>query len=67
MGQRVSGVLFYTQDQSIYTGQFHGPSRHGYGVYRLKNGASYFGEWKYDKMDGVGVYYYEDNQRKYEG
>ncbi len=39
---------------------------HGAGVYTFKNGNKYIGEYKSDKKDGEGTFYWRDG-RRYKG
>ena len=35
----------------------------GYGIYNLKKGASYYGEWMDDMLFGIGYEIWSDNSR----
>lgn len=55
------------EDGSIYSGDFCGTKRHGYGELTLLNKENYQGTWKDDKKDGYGVYTWPDGRRYYGG
>jgi hypothetical protein len=40
--------------------------RHGLGECRWQDGQRYIGNWRYDNMDGFGIYYTQKDN-KYEG
>merc|ERR1719443_511452 len=39
---------------AVYTGQWRGPHRHGFGRQMWQDGALYEGEWKDNQADGAG-------------
>jgi hypothetical protein len=41
--------------------------RHGKGKFFYQDGGSYEGEWKENKMNGIGALYYQSNSKAYEG
>jgi len=41
---------------SVYTGEWLGNKRHGYGEQRWKDGATFQGQWRHNCVDGIGLF-----------
>ena len=50
-----------------YHGQTFGGIREGYGIYYYKNGNKYDGNWKDNKKEGKGSFFYSDKGEVYKG
>ena len=48
--------LFAPSPSQVYEGQYHNDKRHGEGVYKWPNGASFTGTFKEDLKHGLGTY-----------
>ncbi len=46
-----------------YTGYYKNFQRYGIGRENTPDGGSYFGEWKDDKINGMGILTYADGAR----
>ncbi len=49
------GVQLYPESNDLYKGVFRQDLRHGSGLCLFGNGMIYRGEWREDKMNGVGT------------
>jgi hypothetical protein len=52
-----NGTITYPNGDT-YTGSIVKGNKEGTGRYTWKSGAVYFGDWKNDKMNGSGIYFY---------
>ena len=50
-----------------YHGQIYGGIKEGYGICYYKNGDKYEGNWKDNKKDGKGSFYYNEKEEVYKG
>ena len=62
---------YVTNAGNEYTGEFKNGKKYGRGILifkekSLSNGDKYIGEWREDKPNGIGIYYFQNGNR-YEG
>lgn len=55
------------EPQGSYHGDFLNGHKHGYGIYKFKNGLRYEGEYRYGVREGKGTIYNHNNTIAYEG
>ncbi len=51
---------FVYPDGSVYSGEYKGNIRQGYGIYAFSDGEKYEGEFRLDEKDGQGIYTWPD-------
>lgn len=62
MAEKFTGKGKYKYPGGTYSGDFVGGRRQGHGVMTFNNHDMYDGEWKDDKMEGIGKYRFHDGK-----
>ena len=61
------GIIYYSNGNIRYEGDWIIGKKEGYGKLILKNGEYYIGQFKNDLANGKGILYYSNGNIKYEG
>ena len=61
------GILYYSNGNILYEGDFINDKPEGNGKYIWENGEYYIGQWKNGLRNGKGILYYSNGKIKYEG